>query len=142
MNKDAVGDKRLSELILIVDDERRVRESIRSILQDEGYSVLEAADGQRALEIIMDLWATAEAAGTSIFAYLDLILSDIEMPRMDGYTLTSTIKQHPQLCVLPVILHSSITNDTMIARAREVEADGFVSKCEPEELSAQLRKYL
>ncbi len=128
--------------ILLVEDSSLIRRETRVALQKAGLEVLEAENGEAALAIVNDLYARAQKDEVSIFAYLDLVLSDIEMPRMDGYTLTASLKQHPQLRVLPVLLHSSITNDTMISRAREVEADGFIAKCDPGELGRQLRKYL
>lgn len=142
VNLEGVQQRKSKNRILLVEDSGLIRRQMKKALEKAGMEVMEADNGETGLNIVKDLWAQAQESNSSIFAYLDLVLSDIEMPRMDGYSLTSTIKKHPQLCVLPVILHSSITNDTMIARAREVDADGFVAKCNPEELTAQLRKYL
>lgn len=128
--------------ILLVEDSSLIRHATAKALREAGMEVIEAENGQDALDRIQAMLREAEAKGESIFSYLDLILSDIEMPRLDGYTLAATVKKDPRLRVLPVLLHSSLTNETMVARAREVEADGFVPKCDPKELAAQLRKYL
>ncbi len=128
--------------ILLVEDSPLIRRQTAAALESAGIEVLQAEDGQTARDLIEDYLAQARANETSIFAYVDLVLSDIEMPRLDGYSLSSFIKGNAELRVLPVLLHSSLTNETMIVRAREVEADGFVPKCDPEELAAQLRKYL
>ncbi|MDR3078312.1 MAG: chemotaxis protein CheW, partial [Planctomycetota bacterium] len=128
--------------ILLVEDSPLIRKRTRKALTAAGITVMEAGDGQEAWEKMTAMRDEAGKSGQSIFAALDLVLSDIEMPRMDGYTLTYNIKHDPTLRVLPVLLHSSITNDSMIGRATEVEADGFVPKCDPRELADQLKKYL
>ncbi len=86
------------------------------------------------------------AAGTidnEVIQVLDFerIVMDV-MPQMDGYTLTNTIKNDAALSVLPVVLHSSLTNDTIIRRAAKVHADGVVAKENPEALPEALEKYL
>ncbi|MCC8165813.1 MAG: chemotaxis protein CheW, partial [Planctomycetes bacterium] len=128
--------------ILLVEDSPLIRKQTNKALSAAGITVIEAGDGQEAWEKIDSLRQEADAQNESIFTRIDLILSDIEMPRMDGYTLTYNIKHDPGLRALPVLLHSSITNDSMISRATEVEADGFIPKCDPKELADQLKKYL
>ena len=128
--------------ILLVEDSPLIRKRTNKALSAAGITVIEAGDGLEAWEKIEAMRTTAGEANQSIFSQVDLVLSDIEMPRMDGYTLTANIKADAVLRVLPVLLHSSITSDSMIGRANEVEADGFIPKCDPKELAAQLRKYL
>jgi two-component system chemotaxis response regulator CheV len=128
--------------ILLVEDSPLIRKQTNKALSAAGITVIEAGDGQEAWEKVEALRAESDAQKESIFTRVDLVLSDIEMPRMDGYTLTYNIKHDPVLRVLPVLLHSSITNDSMISRATEVEADGFIPKCDPKELADQLKKYL
>jgi two-component system nitrogen regulation response regulator NtrX len=111
--KDAAGAKRPSELILIVDDERRVRESIRSILQDEGYSVLEAADGP-------------EGLGKAAADKPDCVLLDIWMPGMDGIEVLTSLKQmDPDL---PVVIMSGHGNIETAVKASKLGAYDFLEK--------------
>ncbi len=128
--------------VLLVEDSPLIRKQTGKALTAAGITVIEAGDGQEAWEKVEAFKRVAEEKGESIFTSLDLILTDIEMPRMDGYTFTHNVKHDPVLRVLPILLHSSITNDSMINRATEVEADGFIPKCDPKELAEQLRKYL
>ncbi len=128
--------------ILLVEDSPLIRKQTNKALSKAGITVIEAGDGQEAWEKVEAMRKEADSRKESIFTRVDLILSDIEMPRMDGYTLTYNIKHDPVLRVLPVLLHSSITNDNMISRATEVEADGFIPKCDPKDLAEQLKKYL
>lgn len=136
------GERRDGVRVLLVEDSPLIRKQTNKALSAAGITVIEAGDGQEAWDKIEELRQEADAQKESIFTRVDLVLSDIEMPRMDGYTLTYNIKHDPVLRVLPVLLHSSITNDSMISRATEVEADGFIPKCDPKELADQLKKYL
>lgn len=128
--------------ILLVEDSPLIRKQTKKALTKAGITVLEAGDGAEAWDKMCEIRDRCVAEDKSIFEELDLVLTDIEMPQMDGYTLTHNLKADPTLRVLPVLLHSSITNDSMINRAAEVEADGFIPKCDPKTLSEQLKKYL
>jgi two-component system nitrogen regulation response regulator NtrX len=113
MVKDSAAVNRPSELILIVDDERGVRESIRSILQDEGYSVLEAADGQ-------------EGLGKAAADKPDCVLLDIWMPGMDGIEALTSLKQmDPDL---PVVIMSGHGNIETAVKASKLGAYDFLEK--------------
>ncbi len=128
--------------VLLVDDSPLVRRRVKEALTGAGVEVLEAANGEEGLAVVRALAAEAGREGRTLSHRLDLVLTDIEMPRMDGYTLTLAVKQDPALRAVPVVLHSSITNDTMVRRAREVHADGFVAKADPAELVAELGRFL
>ena len=67
---------------------------------------------------------------------IDLVISDIEMPRLDGYALTRAIREAPALRRLKVILHSSLSGGFNEALVREVKADRFVAKFQPDVLAA------
>lgn len=70
------------------------------------------------------------------------MLSDLEMPEMDGFTLTRNIKQDPRFSAMPVVIHSSLSGSTNEEHVRRVGADGYVVKFAAEELAATLRKAL
>lgn len=128
--------------VLLVEDSPLIRRETAEVLRKAGLEVIEASNGKEAISIVDRLYNQARDEKRSIFNYLDLILSDIEMPLLDGYSLTRHIKSHPDLRLLPTLLHSSLTNETIVRRAREVHADGFVPKCDPHKLAEHLRKYL
>ena len=128
--------------ILLVEDSPLIRRETARALEEHDIQVIQAGDGLEAQGILEKLYKKSKTEKKSIFNYIDLILSDIEMPRMDGYSLTQFTKEHPDLRLLPVLLHSSLTNDTIVQRAKEVHADGFVPKCDPEKLVEHLKKYI
>jgi two-component system, chemotaxis family, chemotaxis protein CheY len=82
------------ETIVVVDDEIGIRTFLREALQDEGYTILEAGNGHEALSLLTT-------------TRVDLIISDIMMPRMDGLTMVRTMRANPQARTIPVILISA-----------------------------------
>lgn len=101
--------------ILVVDDALTVRELQRSILERAGFAVRVASDGSQAL--------TKLAEEPS-----DLVLTDIEMPTMDGFALTEAIRVHPSLANTPVLILSSRSSDADRQRGLDAGADGYIAK--------------
>jgi two-component system chemotaxis response regulator CheV len=71
-----------------------------------------------------------------------LVLTDLEMPVMDGFTLTRNIKQDPRFKTVPVIIHSSLTGSTNEGHVKSVGADAYIAKFVAEELGATIRSVL
>ncbi|NCP83263.1 MAG: response regulator, partial [Rhodoferax sp.] len=71
-----------------------------------------------------------------------IVLTDLEMPEMDGFTLTRLIKQDARFKGVPVVIHSSLTGTTNENHVKGVGADGYVGKFSPRELAATLRRVL
>ena len=113
MSVEAGGDLRPSDLILIVDDEPRVRDSIRSILEDEGYTVIEASDGREGLSRV--------AADKP-----DCVLLDIWMPDLDGIEVLRGVKQLDG--DLPVIIMSGHGTIETAVKAAKLGAYDFLEK--------------
>ena len=101
--------------ILVVDDALTIRELQRSILERAGFDVRVAIDGKHALS------ALAEAP-------CDLVLTDIEMPNMDGFALTEAIRAHPTLANIPVLILSSRSSADDRQRGLDAGADGYIDK--------------
>jgi two-component system chemotaxis sensor kinase CheA len=101
--------------ILVVDDALTVRELQRSILERAGYEVRTADDGVDALARL------AEHPS-------DLVLTDVEMPRMDGFALVEAIRAQPSLSTIPVVVLTSRASDEDRRRGLEAGADGYIVK--------------
>jgi two-component system chemotaxis sensor kinase CheA len=101
--------------VLVVDDALTVRELQRSILQRAGFEVRVAADGVEALSLLAD-------------HPVDLVLTDLDMPRMDGFALTESIRALSGLANLPVVILSSRASDDDKRRGMEVGADAYIVK--------------
>lgn len=81
----------------------------------------------------------AQAEGKSISEKIALVLTDLEMPEMDGFTLTRKIKTDERLKKIPVVIHSSLSGSANEDHVRRVKADGYVAKFEINELSSVIR---
>ncbi|WP_111765000.1 hybrid sensor histidine kinase/response regulator [Nakamurella deserti] len=101
--------------VLVVDDALTVRELQRSILERAGFGVRTAIDGRQALALLRE-------------APADLVLTDVEMPHMDGFALTEAIRAQPALANMPVLILSSLARDEDRQRGLDVGADGYIVK--------------
>ena len=101
--------------ILVVDDSISVRTLEKSIFENHGYQVSEAADGEKAWQAIQK-------------NAFDLIVTDIEMPFMDGFELISKVKHNDKYSDIPVIIVSSLTSDADHKRGIKVGADAYIVK--------------
>lgn len=120
--------------ILIVDDSSSVRNILVNRLEKAGFSVKKASDGNEGWMWLQDQKAQSQKEGRSINDYVDIVISDIEMPQMDGYSLCQSIKTDPVLKELPVILFSSLINERQLHKGRSVGADDQISKPETSDL--------
>ena len=120
--------------VVFAEDSAIIRQQVSKILKSVGYeNLMVFENGRAALESIMGLKEQAEADGRDIGEYLTIILTDIEMPQMDGLTLCRRVKQDLGLDI-PVIIFSSLINEQMKAKCISVGADGFCSKPETEKV--------
>jgi CheY-like chemotaxis protein len=101
--------------VLIADDSRSIREAASLILAQGGYAVEAVPDGWDAWEMLQD-------------RPFDLLLTDLEMPRLDGHELIGRVRRSPDLAQLPILVISSRTADAMRARVQQAGANGFVGK--------------
>ena len=118
---------RESVRVMVVDDSPTVRCALESTLQDSDYGqVFAFENGRQAWE-----WLQKRLSETSTVSEIaDLVISDVEMPSMDGLHLTKNIKSHPQLSCLPVALYSSILTPDNYKKGESVGADAQITKPE------------
>jgi two-component system, cell cycle response regulator DivK len=109
------GDATRSKTILVVEDQEDNRQILRDLLGSAGFRMIEAHDGEEALTV-----ARSERP--------NLILMDIQLPILDGYEATRSIKRDPELKHIPVIAVTSYALSGDEERAREAGCDGYVAK--------------
>ena len=126
-------------IVLVADDSAVARNQVKRALTSIGIKVELVNDGKLALD-----WLNAKAAelGGDISAKVPLLISDIEMPEMDGYTLTAEIKADPLLRNMHVVLHSSLSGVFNEAMVKKVGADQFIAKFHPDELVSAVQKWM
>jgi two-component system chemotaxis response regulator CheV len=127
---------------LVADDSSMARKMITGILERAGFTVHAAENGDAAWQYLTQCRRDASARNRPLQSYVDVVVSDIEMPIMDGHTLTRAIKEDPWLKVLPVVLCSSIITETLHHKGITVGADDQVSKAELGELVPKIHTLL
>jgi two-component system chemotaxis response regulator CheV len=124
--------------VLVVDDSSVARNQVKRVLDQLGVETTLCNDGREAFDQLL-AW---HEAGRSVPEFLSMVISDVEMPRMDGYTLTSEIRKHPQLAKLFIVLHTSLSGVFNEAMVQRVGADKFLAKFEPDELAATVQRQI
>ena len=114
---------------MVVDDSLVARNQLVNLFRQMDVECVVAQDGVEALDRLRELADAPEGEGVA------LVVSDIEMPRMDGYALTRAIRETVELRKLKVLLHSSISGIFNEGMVREVNADRFVAKFQPDVLA-------
>ncbi len=126
--------------VILADDSALIRKLLRDTLIKAGFkSLIFFDDGQEVWDYLNDL---IENKNENFTEDVQLLITDIEMPRMDGHTLTRKIKEHPMLNKLPVIIFSSLITEDLKHKGISVGADAQLSKPEIERLISVMDKYL
>jgi len=145
MTPDNVGPQvKLKEgtMIVAADDSFVARVMIEQGLQAMNLPYVMCKTGQEAWAKLQSISAECTAQGRDIHDKVALVLTDLEMPEMDGFTLTRMIKQDPKMRALPVVIHSSLSGATNEDHVRSVGADAYVPKFVAEDLAGTLRRVL
>ncbi len=130
------GDEEAPPHVLVVDDSMVARNQIKRTLDQLGIQTTLASDGRKALNVLLK-WAEEDPAR---IANLTLIISDVEMPEMDGYTLTTKLRADPRLQGLYVLLHTSLSGVFNHAMVEKVGANEFIAKFKPDLLAKAVLK--
>ena len=120
---------------LVADDSALVREMLRDLLEKAGFAVEVVSNGRAAWDRMEEFKRRAEETGCDINDFVHVMVSDIEMPVMDGLNLTHRIKTDPVLKKLPVVLFSSLITDKLRHKGVSVGADDQISKPEVTQLA-------
>lgn len=134
-SKDEVQNKH----VLVIDDSGLARKQIIKVLDQMDIAYTQATNGKEGYDILLK-WA--EDSSIPITEKCSLVLSDVEMPVMDGYTLTKNIKEHPVLGSLKVMLHSSLSGAFNESMVKKVGADDFIAKYDATDLASRVLRHL
>lgn len=128
--------------IFFCDDSPIARKQIERTLQAMNVQYHFATNGKNAWDTLQKLANQAEAAHVPLSEMVQMVLTDVEMPEMDGYILTKNIKGDPRFNGIPVIMHSSLSGMSNQQLGRSVGVDEYVSKFEPQRLSETIARIL
>jgi two-component system chemotaxis response regulator CheV len=132
--EDGIAERIVQKHVLIVDDSAVARKQIQRVVESMGMKTTVKKDGREAINYLKNM----VEEGIDPYTELVMVISDIEMPEMDGYTFTAEIRNHPGLKDLKVVLHTSLSgvfNETMV---KKVGADDFLAKFNPDELARRV----
>lgn len=145
INEQTVGAKihiKPGAVVLAADDSVVARALIEQGLEAMGLPFIMTKSGKEAWDTLNSIASSAEAEGKSVHDKVALVLTDLEMPEMDGFTLTRTIKKNARFSGLPVIIHSSLSGTTNEEHVKNVQADAYVAKFSAEDLAGTIRRLL
>jgi two-component system, chemotaxis family, sensor kinase CheA len=119
------------KILLFAEDSAFFRHQVKTFMEEDGFTVLEAEDGLIAWEILKERVAD-----------IDLVVTDLEMPNMDGFQLTQKIKNNPKYSHLDVIALTSLASEAHIEKGKKAGIDEYEIKLDRERLMKVIRKYL
>lgn len=124
----------VTKRVLVVDDSSVARKQVTRCLEAVGVEMTALNDGRQALEYLQNMLAEGRRPEDELL----MLISDIEMPEMDGYTLTAEIRSDPRLQKLHILLHTSLSGVFNQAMVKKVGADDFLAKFRPDDLAARV----
>ncbi|MCD6432918.1 MAG: chemotaxis protein CheV [Sulfurimonas sp.] len=132
-----------SGLAMVLDDSATARKIVKEALEKMGFHVVEAIDGKEGLEKLDDLYKMYDE---NIANQLKIIVSDVEMPRMDGFHFAAKVKEDNRFNNIPIVFNSSISDHFSESRGREAGAEAYLVKFEAssfyEEVSRVVRAHM
>ena len=124
--------------VLVVDDSSVARRQIERCLTAIGMEVVTKNDGKQAYEYLKEITSD----GSKARDHLALVISDVEMPEMDGYTLVTKCKSDPAISEMFIMLHTSLSGVFNRAMVQKVGADDFMAKFSPDELAERVMEII
>lgn len=132
----SAGKEPEDKIVLVADDSAVARNQIKRTVEQLGMKVVTTKDGREALEFLKNMVNDGKQVNDEIL----MLISDIEMPEMDGYTLTAEIRANESLKPLWVLLHTSLSGVFNQAMVQKVGANDFIPKFNPDELAGAVQR--
>lgn len=134
--------KREAKTILIVDDSAFIRKMIENTLRSAGYNIITAKDGGDALEMLMEFESLAEQDNASISDFVSAVITDVEMPRMDGMHLVKRLRESKAYQQMPILMFSSLMSEDNRTKAMALGANDTITKPEIGRMVGMIDKYV
>lgn len=135
-----IGKQKLKGTVLIADDSTVARKILKDTLENVGLHVVEAGDGRQALDVLDDF--LNKIGDQPITKFVQLVITDVEMPEMDGLTFTKNAKSDTRLRLLPIIINTSLSGEENKEKAKLVGADGYLVKFDITSLIHEVSRFL
>ncbi|MFT3654926.1 chemotaxis protein CheV [Bacillus siamensis] len=139
VHQEGFDERRAGKKLIIVEDSPLLMRLLTDELTEAGYSeIVTFENGKEAYDYVVEL----TDKGANLSDHIDMIISDIEMPKMDGHRLTKLLKDNPQSSDVPIMIFSSLITDDLRHRGEVVGADEQISKPEISELIKKVDTYV
>jgi two-component system, chemotaxis family, chemotaxis protein CheV len=138
----AKADKAADKFLLFADDSSVARKKIGEVLDKLSIKYQVATSGREAWDKLQAIAQRAQDSGAKLSEQISVILTDAEMPEMDGYVLTKNVKGDSRFNGIPVVMHSSLSSEANRALGKTVGVDAYVPKFDPQVLAEVLRPLL
>ncbi|WP_087021159.1 chemotaxis protein CheV [Thaumasiovibrio subtropicus] len=134
--------KRESKTILVVDDSAFIRSLIENTLRSAGYNIISAKDGGEAYEKLMEFERISKDENVPIGELVNGVVSDVEMPRMDGMHLVKRLRENETYKTTPIIMFSSLMSDDNRTKALQLGANDTITKPEIGRMITMVDQYI
>ncbi|MGL5974262.1 MAG: chemotaxis protein CheV, partial [Aeromonas sobria] len=121
---------RQGKTILVVDDSAFIRKMIETTLRTAGFNVITAKDGGEGLEMLTDFDRLAQEERMPVSGFVNAVITDVEMPRMDGMHLLKRLRDTPSYKEMPIVMFSSLMSDDNRQKALQLGANDTITKPE------------
>lgn len=129
-------------MVVYADDSSIARKQIERTLQTLNVPSRGAVNGRMAWQLLQQIAQQCQTTGTQVRDHVAAILTDVEMPEMDGYMLTKSVKSDERFAGVPVLMHSSLSGMSNQQLGKSVGVDEYIPKFEPQRLAATLRRLM
>ncbi|EHU8075585.1 chemotaxis protein CheV [Vibrio cholerae] len=133
--------KRNAKTIMVVDDSAFIRSLIQDTLSSAGYNIIACKDGGEAHEKLMELKQAAKEENVPVSELIDAVVTDVEMPRMDGMHLIKRLREDDSYATMPIVMFSSLMSDDNRSKALALGANDTLTKPEIGKMVAMMDKY-
>ncbi|HAS3589352.1 TPA: chemotaxis protein CheV [Vibrio cholerae] len=133
--------KRNAKTIMVVDDSAFIRSLIQDTLSSAGYNIIACKDGGEAHEKLMELKQSAKEENIPVSELVDAVVTDVEMPRMDGMHLIKRLREDDSYATMPIVTFSSLMSDDNRSKALALGANDTLTKPEIGKMVAMMDKY-
>ncbi|MDE1221522.1 chemotaxis protein [Vibrio aestuarianus] len=134
--------KRNAKTIMVVDDSAFIRSLIQDTLSSAGYNIIACKDGGEAYEKLMDIERVAKAENMAVSELVDAIVTDVEMPRMDGMHLLKRLRENDAYRDTPIVMFSSLMSEDNRGKALALGANDTITKPEIGKMVTMMDKYI
>lgn len=134
--------RRKTRTIMVVDDSAFIRSMIKNTLEAAGYNTVSAKDGGEALETLMDFEAQSKADDIPLSSLIDGVITDVEMPRMDGMHLVKRLRDTVSYASIPIVMFSSLMSDDNRMKALQLGANDTITKPEIGQMVGMIDSYV